>query len=1290
LPKLLPFLPLFDSVGVDAELPLESPHRETSTASLPPDAAARARARDIRRSFIVEAPAGSGKTGLLIQRFLKLLADESVTTPEQVLAITFTLKATAEMHDRVLGHLMGASKSAAPSPAQPAFLLDLAAAAELTPPADAFNAETRALALAVLARDRQLGWALLDHPQRLNIRTIDSVCAEIARALPVLSGGGGRLSPVADADPLHREAARRTLLLLGGGDADLDDALRTLLLHRAGNLAQCESLLAEMLSLRDQWGDLIPLNHAHLDCAWLDKNVLPRLERALDHAICATLGQVEQIFPPDLLAELSAIASEMADSDGYNGDPSPIAICKGRSEPPEAVAAHLDHWRSLIHLLLTAEVAYRKERGLTGKNLGFEYDRKHRHHRRLAAVIEQLHHRDDLLLALDSVRALPPAHYPLEQWNVAKALFRILSHALVELQLVFAERNQCDFTELSLLARHALAQDSGVDDLAAALGARLQHLLVDEMQDTSTGQYQLFELLTAQWDGHSQTVFLVGDPRQSIYLFRQARVERFVSAMDSRRLGDLPLTPLRLTANFRSQKNLVDQFNLDFPLIFAEDDRGPNVVVLPYEDAQATLPASPRASGVVWHINPVPSSRAQAGSPSAPTSAQIRQQQAGRDAREIRRVAGQWFARSLPADRNLVRDEFGNSFPEPWRVAVLVRSRSHLTEIVSALKSADQPLPFRAVDIETLNERQEVLDLTALTRALLHPADRVAVLAVLRAPWCGLTLADLHTLTGSDDAALKEQSIDRLIAERGHLLPDASIHRLTRVWNVLQSLAGQRARLTTAQLVERAWRSLGGDAWLDPAQLTNARRFFELLDTLEAEATGGRIEIPVLKHRLGELYAESDPIPARTAFVELLTIHKAKGLEWDVVFVPALERPPAVSGARLLSWAELGSPDDSGDEAHVMLAPIRGIGEEAQALNTWLGKLHRAREAAEHKRLFYVACTRAREELHLFAAPEISARGNAGKGRDSLLRAAWAAAEPHISQVTGVPHGFVPEGEEDSSPDETNFTPPPEPMVLDLTAASAGYQATIQRLPPTFTPEARFAAARAHRLTYAEAVEASPSDAAFARPEGSFAARSFGNAVHAFLEIVATRLATGVPASALLAEIPAWTPRIAAVLRADGLPPNIIDRLTRETRTALENALRDPLGLWLLAPHPGAASELGLTAWLDAAGDPARAASIRVDRAFYAGPEPHAPGEDVLWIVDYKTAAHGPTGLDDFLVAQRTAYAPQLETYARILTQNAPGATAPPRGVRVALYYPAIPSLTWWQPAAPQSTTTNL
>ena len=1241
-----------------------------SKPSAPPDAEARRQALDIRRSFIVEAPAGSGKTGLLIQRLLKLLADDSVEQPEQVLAITFTNKATAEMRDRVLAHL--------------------AAAASEPPPAEYdFQAETRELARAVLARDRQLGWELLDHPHRLNIRTIDSVCAQIARTLPYLSGSGGRLTPATDAEPLHREAARRTLLLLGTGDAVFDTALRDLLLHRDGNLAECESLLAEMLRLRDQWGDLVPLTRAQLDEAWLDANVLPRLELALDHAISTALTRLAQIFPADLLDDLTGLAADLAPAAPYDPEvPSPIALCANLRTPPEPIAAALDHWLALIHLLTTSSGELRKERGINSRNLKFNYNRKHSNHTRLINLLDGLRDRDDLLLAFEEVRVLPPAHYPADQWAVAKSLFRVLSRALVELQLVFAARNQCDFTELSLLARHALATDSGPEDLASALGARLQHLLVDEMQDTSTGQYELIELLTKSWDSYGQTVFLVGDPRQSIYLFRQARVERFVQAMHSERLGDLPLTRLRLTSNFRSQNRLVDNFNQSFTLIFSPES------ALPYTPAHPTLPVSPNGRATVWHANPISISPDDATTEPL-TPAQLKQQQARRDALEIRRIAREWFSKPLPPGRT-----------EPWQIAVLVANRRHLNEIVAALKQKDA-IPFRAVEIESLGQQQEVLDLTALTRALLHPADRTAALAALRAPWCGLSLADLHTLTGCDDPSLQSHSIARLMDERGHLLPDDSCQRLARVWNVLQSAASQRARLTPAQLVERAWRTLGGDVFLSGEQTSNAFKFFELLDELNLQlkdkSTASLFDPTLLQTHLDRLFAEPASTPPGQPFVELLTIHKAKGLEWDVVLVPALERQPATDRSRLLTWSELEPPDSSADRAaHLMLAPIAGRGEPSKALNNWLNGIHRDREAAERKRLFYVACTRARQELHLFAAPTVSTNGEIHPHTASLLEAAWPAAQAHFadtanpsSRPEAAHFAAVVEGPPHFSPHTTE----PEPFDLDLAASAAPSHSNLQRLPLAFDPAIRYAAARTHRLPYGDPDnDAASSQASFSRPEGSFAARSFGNVVHAALETIAARIATGSSPEALLSEIPTWTPRFAALLRTDGLPHTTINRLAREAREAMENALRDPDGLWLFAPHTAAASELALTAWPKSeltskpesvstsptsAPAAARPSSIRIDRIFRAGLAPHATGEDILWIIDYKTSAPGPSDLDDFLAAQRVTYAPQLETYARILTQLPHPSDLPaPKEVRLALYYPTLPHLLWWPFAA--------
>ena len=355
-----------------------------------PDATERQQALDTTRSWIVEAPAGSGKTGLLIQRYLKLLASENVTDPGQVLAITFTRKATAEMQERVLAQLTAARAA--------------------TLPANPFDAATRPFALAVLARDAALGWNLIDSPRSLRIRTIDSVAAEIARGLPILSGSGGGLTPADDASALHDEAAHRTLMLLGGASPELSAALETLLLHRDGNLADCQSLIARMLSTRDQWGELVPLAAAHLTDQYLDQTVLPKLERALDHAICRALTRLTQLLPGSIMARLCILAAEMAQAEGYKGAASPIAICRGRYTSPAARTEDLDHWRALIHLLVKPSKPRDWRKSVAGNHIGFEI-LKH-HQAELKEIIAAVADSPGLCEELCQIDALPPAHYP--------------------------------------------------------------------------------------------------------------------------------------------------------------------------------------------------------------------------------------------------------------------------------------------------------------------------------------------------------------------------------------------------------------------------------------------------------------------------------------------------------------------------------------------------------------------------------------------------------------------------------------------------------------------------------------------------------------------------------------------------------------------------------------------------------------------------------------------------------------------------------------------------------------
>ncbi|MDE1156411.1 MAG: UvrD-helicase domain-containing protein [Acidobacteriaceae bacterium] len=1175
------------------------------------DAEARAAALDPRNSFIVEAPAGSGKTGLMVQRILRLYLDPELNNPAELLAITFTRKATAELSERVLRELEQAQREP-----------------ELAATAPAFQRETRQIARDVLHRSAQQGWQLLENPERLNIRSIDSVCAALANSVPVLSASGGDRSLLKDADALYRRAARRTTMRLGGENTTLNQALRTVLLHRDANLNNVVALIASMLAQREQWGKLVPLDPAELTDERLDNEVRPRLEKTLADIVCSGLQRALRLMPPGSLEALTRFAQRNSHHPGYKNAPSPLLPCAELHLAPNERAESLSHWHILMNLVLNKQGAWRTS--LNKNYILVELPKSSTEE--LRQIIEEMQS-DRLSEALHALRELPPAQYPNAQWVVAKALFHVLRYALAELKVLFAERSECDYAELSLAAREALEAEPTLADLALANGGRLRHLLVDEMQDTSAAQYELLEQLTRSWDGHTQTLFLVGDPKQSIYAFRQADVTRFLRTVQEGHLGDLPIKALQLTTNFRSQQDLVNAFNATFKRLFplpGDEALETFAADVPFVAATAALPSSGTQS-LVWHTTVL----AEDESGHKPTAEEYRKTEASK----VREIIAQSLSHS----------------PEKT-IAVLARNRKHLTDIATELRT--HKIPYRAVEIEALNERQEVLDALALTRALLHPADRIAWLAVLRAPWCGLTLADLLALTGEGRAADRQATIASLIAERASLLTADGQALLTRCWATLAQALATRGRTSLATLVERTWISLGGDAGLSPDARQNAARYFELLRQTEAD-NQGRVDLPTLTTALSELYAQPASAPGT---VEMLTIHKSKGLEWDLVLVPGLERQTSANRGELLNWMQLNA--NAGEDAgQVVLAPISRAGEEADALTRWLQVIRSERDWAERKRLFYVACTRAAGELHLFAALDTHKSGKlSAPPASSLLQAIYPAAEPYFALPSPWPTQLL----------DSRTEAPAEPLTTLSLAASEdaapqpepeGKHLVLQRIPLDVHPAERFDRVAAERLAYVS-VASTP---LFRRPEGSFAARAFGNVVHRYLQLLSDRMAAGSEASTLLHELESWNTRLLTSLRSEGLSPALATRESQRALGALRQTLLDETGSWILSPHSSASSESALAT---------PKSSLRADRVFLAGSSPLLPGQDTLWIVDFKTSEQGTATEERFAQQELQKYQAQLESYAALHSLL----PATPANIRVGLYYPLLPRLISWTP----------
>ena len=654
------------------------------------DAAAREAALDPARSFIVQAPAGAGKTELLIQRYLGLLA--SVDHPEEILAITFTRKAAAEMQFRVLHALKEARQGVAAI--------------------EAHQQITAAAAAAVLRRDQQQQWQLIANPGRMRIQTLDSLNASIARMQPVSAGSGGSYNAiVADAEikSMYRSAAVLTLDQLAESGA-MHDATQEVLRHVDNNTALYVNYVARMLATRDQW---LPFVGSGLLAASDEAGLRSRFEHNLAGTVQDHLRRCSNCLPPQL-------AARMLESARYAGqrlraagqDDTDIAVLAAMQQLPADAGEDLAAWRALAELLLTREGQWRK---MVTKNQGFptgdEGQKKQMH-----ALLAELAGENELRRVLHAVRDLPPLSYSDDQWSVLLALFRLLPLAVTELKRLFAERGVTDYTEIALSAADALGTAEEPGDVALLLDYQLRHLLVDEMQDTSSAQYRMLEALTGGWQpGDGRSLFCVGDPMQSIYRFRNAEVGQFLLARQAG-IGQLQLEPLTLRRNFRSGQHLVDWFNTVFPSVLAARD----------EPALSAVAYAPAVS--------VP-------------------QHAGQGECIVHPVFGGDIGREAELGCRVIQRTLA-AYPED-DMAVLVRGRSHLRSLLARLRAAH--VPYRAVEIDRLTDLPEIIDILALTRALVHRGDRLAWLAVLRAPWAGLDWTDLHALVaGAPDATIWE------------------------------------------------------------------------------------------------------------------------------------------------------------------------------------------------------------------------------------------------------------------------------------------------------------------------------------------------------------------------------------------------------------------------------------------------------------------------------------------------------------------------------------------------------
>jgi ATP-dependent exoDNAse (exonuclease V) beta subunit len=560
-----------------------------------------------------------------------------------------------------------------------------------------------------------------------------------------------------------------------------------------------------------------------------------------------------------------------------------------------------------------------------------------------------------------------------------------------------------------------------------------------------------------------------------------------------------------------------------------------------------------------------------------------------------------------------------NDFPQ-GSVAVLVRSRGHLAALIPALKEAG--LVFQAQEIDSLTSRPVIRDLLALTRALLHPADRIAWLSVLRAPWCGLCLDDMLLLCGNQTTATIWECLPGH-AGQGQLFstlsPDGQA-RLARVTPVLGRVLAGKGRMSLRRMIETAWLALCGPAGLTGADLDDAEQFFALLDELDEGCDLLRLEM--LEERLGKLFAAPDPT-AGTG-LQLMTIHKAKGLEFDTVIIPGLGRSVRPPERSLLVWQERPDPGYKGEG--LLLAPMpASAADDQDRTYQAIARLHAEKDKLETIRLLYVAATRARQRLCLLGHAERNKNGILSPATGSLLKAAWPALSAQAEACTvlkvvtasnmtasGVLLRRLPQ----------DWSPPPLQPPLAIT-----------------TPVARRASDVSHR-------EDGGTSLALRTEFG----RVVGTVVHQWLERIACEGVSG------------WTEDRLHTIRQSlqdsminqGISRAHASQCVARSLVALGNILRSPRGRWILDNHAESDCELALTGVIDG-----MTVHAVIDRTF-------VDSDGIRWVVDYKTSESADArNLELFIAEEVERYRSQLEDYKRLLSRKKPG-----KQIRGALYFP--------------------
>ncbi len=877
-------------------------------------------ALDSQRNIAVTASAGAGKTATLVERYIELLRRHSEIGVRQVLAITFTQKAAEEMRERIARRL-----------------------------ADALDQD-------LSEPERQRLRQIREDLPAARISTIHAFCAALLREYPIEADVDPAFAVLegVDAAQLRHQAVRQTLEFLArahDSDPDKEALRRTLSEWPRRYLEQVLEYLLEKKHLARTWcRRYAEQSPDQILSGWRG------MQQAASAPACRAL--LNDTHFTAMLAELAALSPLTDESDSAVERLNPLRDFMRRLSQAPSPDEVIEILPRLAEGLLT------NGKPLSGSRLGKKSNWEEATLTRVRELVPALGrclapHADLLSLELSAADERAAAVLP--------ALSRVFFRVDARYENSKGNGSMLDMDDLLEKTHQLIATDANIRH---RLAQHYRFALIDEFQDTDPLQWEIIRSLTSP-DGQmaGDKLFIVGDPKQSIYSFRAADVTVFARVRDA--IAEANAAHKRESRPFCDDGEVLDASPTQRlgSLVMGENFR---TLAQPVAFVNALFPqfmqAVPDEPFQVGYDPLVGCRSADVSKGFDLSSAEgsvellLLPPDVNRDATDTAQCEAQLVARRLShlleGNDLQVADQDGLRPPEPGDIALLLRRRRNLSAYEDALRACG--IPFQVAGGRGFYQRQEIYDLANILRVLCNSGDGIALMGALRSPYFGLSDNALYALTAPDGSRLAKNLAD---ADQRQRLAPADQEVATDAVARLQHWRDLRDRVPLVELLHTILEDTGAWAFLCYGErgeqaVANAYKLLDLAREFRGPLADFVVRLDLLtneEQQEGEAVRDADAL-------HILTVHAAKGLEFPIVVVPDLAaRFNFQNSDPALIDAEKGL-------GLRVLDPEQDYKRVSSFVRTLINRNASRRQRAEEKRLLYVACTRARDHLLLGGA----------------------------------------------------------------------------------------------------------------------------------------------------------------------------------------------------------------------------------------------------------------------------------------------------------------------------------